>query len=165
MKKIYFIILAFFIYPITLIGQNSATASFTASVTIIDPIEIRNTANMNFASIDARKGGSVTLHTDNTRTVTGDIILENASSVSAAEFEVKGQNGYTYDITIPEGNYIMISGTKEILLSNFKISSDSNTLNTDSQIFKIGATIEVEGNQKPGRYITPTPLEVTVSYN
>ena len=146
-------------------GQNSATASFTASVTIIEPIEIKNTANMNFARIDAREGGSVTLHPDNTRSVTGDVKLEGSGNVSAAVFEVKGQNGYTYDISIPEGKYIMVNGSKKIVLKDFKLSSDSKSLNKDSQIIKIGATIDIEGNQKPGRYITPAPLEVTVSYN
>lgn len=54
-------------------AQASATASFTASATIIQPIGITTTANMNFAHIDAQEGGAVILTPQNTRFTTGEI--------------------------------------------------------------------------------------------
>ncbi|SDS40552.1 protein of unknown function [Christiangramia echinicola] len=165
LKKLYFILFIFLALPIISLGQSSASASFVASVTIIEPIEIRNNANMNFARIDAQGGGSVILNPDNTRSVIGNVKLEKSARVSAAVFEVKGQNGYTYDISIPPGEYVMVNGSKRIILKDFKLSSNSNSFHEDSQIIRMGATIDVEANQKSGRYITPAPLEVTVSYN
>ncbi|HSM63398.1 MAG TPA: hypothetical protein VK833_05620, partial [Gillisia sp.] len=48
-------------------AQSSATANFTASATIIQPITITTTADMNFANIDASSGGRIILTTENTR--------------------------------------------------------------------------------------------------
>ena len=160
-----YIIFLLFLITSGVNGQNSASANFTASVTIIEPIEIQTTSDMNFAEIDARNGGIVVLNPNNTRTAFGDVRLKSSSSVSAAVFEVKGQNGYSYDINIPKGDFTMINGSKQIYLKDFTVNTDSNTLNSDSQIVRMGATIEIEPDQDPGIYMTPTPLEITVSYN
>ncbi len=146
-------------------GQNSASASFTASVRIIEPVEINTVSNMNFANIDARTGGTVTLNPDNTRTVNGDVQLNTADQISAAEFEIKGQHGRAYDLQIPQGDFIMSNGTSEIKLKDFKISQLPEELSTSTQKIRMGATIEIEPNQEPGQYITPTSLEITISYN
>lgn len=145
-------------------GQNSASATFTASVNIIEPISIKTTSNMSFASIDAGNGGSVILKPDHTRIATGDVSLDNAGNVSAAMFEVKGQNGYSYNINIPAGSFRMVNGTNELILKDFNTSSNS-TLTSDSQFISLGATLEIAPEQMPGLYTTPSPIEITVSYN
>ena len=146
-------------------GQQSASATFTASVNIIKPIEIRTISNLNFANIDASNGGSVILNPDNSRSANGGIKLENSQMASAASFEIKGQNGYAYSVNVPQGDYIMQNGSQKIILKDFRIAAAENGLNSDNQTFNLGATIDVQAQQKPGRYITPTPLEITVSYN
>lgn len=146
-------------------AQANASASFSASVTIIEPIEIQTTSEMNFASIDAGTGGSVILNPDNTRNTTGDVRLDNAANVSAAIFEVKGQKGYSYHINIPEGSFNMVNGLEKIVIKDFNTSSRNSSLNSGAQIISLGATLEIEPGQKPGLYITPTPIEITVSYN
>lgn len=165
MKAIKIILIILLLTQVSLFGQNTASASFTASVTIIEPIEIKTTSNMNFASIDARQGGSVILSPDDTRTATGDIELKSSNGLSAAVFEVKGHNGYSYDIIIPNGEFIMTNGSEKVVLKDFKAFSASKTLDQNSQTIRMGATLEVGAQQKPGNYITPAPLEITVSYN
>ena len=145
-------------------AQNSASANFTASATIIEPISIRTTSNMSFASINAGNGGSVILNPDHTRSATGDVRLDNSGNVSAATFEVMGQNGYSYNINIPSGSFKMVNGPDELVLKNFNTGS-SSVLTSDSQTISLGATLEIEPQQKPGLYITPSPIEITVSYN
>ena len=120
---------------------------------------------MNFSHVETIKGGSVTLNPDNSRSTVGSVELKNGHLASAATFEVKGQNGYSYDINIPQGEYVMSNGHKEIVLRNFKATTESGTLSEESQIIRIGATLDIPENQTPGKYFTPTPLEVTVSYN
>ena len=146
-------------------GQNSATASFTASVTIIEPVEIQNISDMNFANIDARQGGIVILNPDNSRSTIGDVKLDDSNTVSAAMFEVKGQNGYAYDVSIPQGEFIMQSGTSSIVIRDFTLANESQSFNSIKQTLRLGASIEIEARQKPGIYVTPAPLEVTISYN
>lgn len=165
LRAIGYILFLIILAPLGVLGQNSASATFTASATIIEPIEVQTTSDMNFAEIDARNGGTVILNPDNTRSAFGDVQLKSSSAVSAAVFEVKGQNGYSYSINIPTGDFTMINGSKQINLKDFTVNTDSSTLNSDSQVIRMGATIEIEPDQEPGRYITPTPLEITVSYN
>lgn len=165
-NELKFIWILSFLLPISVsgIGQNSASANFTASVKIIEPISIKTTSNLNFASIDAGNGGSVILKPDHSRMVTGDVSLDNVGNASAAVFEIKGQNGYSYTINIPTGSYSMVNGTDELILKDFNTSSNS-ALTSDYQIITLGATIEIEAGQKPGLYTTPSPIEITVSYN
>lgn len=146
-------------------SQHSASASFTASVNIIEPISIKNTSNMNFASVDARNGGTVTLNPDHTRTTTGDVYLDNAANVSAAMFEVKGQNGYSYSIHVPKGSFAMTNGLSEITIKDFNINSYKSSMTKEAQSISLGATLEIEPDQKPGIYTTSSPIEITVSYN
>ncbi|GGG42051.1 DUF4402 domain-containing protein [Christiangramia forsetii] len=147
------------------ICQNSASASFTASVNIIEPISIETTSNMNFASIDARNGGSVILNPDHTRITTGDVRLENAASVSAAVFEVRGQNGHSYNISVPTGEFKMTNGTNEIVIKDFLTDFKAGSKNSDTQTISLGATLQIEPEQMPGHYTTSSPIEITVSYN
>lgn len=159
------ILFSLLIISINSYGQNSASANFTAIVNIVEPISIQTTANMNFASIDARNGGTVILNPDHSRVTTGDVQLDNSNNVSAATFEVKGQNGYSYNINIPQGSFSMTNGSEEIILRDLHATTRSNTLNSDRQIISIGASLDIEPNQEPGVYITPTPIEIMVSYN
>ncbi|MDR5590218.1 DUF4402 domain-containing protein [Christiangramia sp. SM2212] len=158
----FFIILFVSIYSF---GQNSASATFTASVNIVEPISIQTTANMNFASIDARNGGTVILNPDHSRISTGDVQLDNSANVSAATFEVNGQNGYSYNINISQNSFRMVNGTSEIVIRDFNTNSNKSTLNSDSQTINVGATLDIQANQEPGLYTTPTPIEIMVSYN
>lgn len=159
------ILLLFLFLSVTAISQNSASANFTASVTIIEPIQVQTISNMNFAHIDAREGGSVILHPDNSRSSIGDLRLKNSQLASAATFEVKGQKGYTYDINIPQGNFHMTNGTEMIVLKDFRLQTEMKEFGDQSQILRLGATIDIPSDQKPGKYITQSPLAITVTYN
>lgn len=146
-------------------AQNSASASFTVSVNIVEPIQIQRTSDMNFADVDAKNGGSVTLNPDNTRFASGGAILKGSGAVSAATFEVKGQKGYTFSIDIPTQEVLMTNGNQEIIIKEITSDQKSHMLNEDSQIIRMGATIKLQPNQEPGLYTTSTPIAVTVSYN
>ena len=146
------------------LAQNSASATFTASVTVISPIEINTISNMNFASIDARKGGTVILRPDNTRASNGSVVLDNSTGLSAASFLVKGQDAFSFDIALPKGSYTLKNGDQSITIKDF--TSDFNpVLNDGRQTINLGATLEINPDQKPGTYNSSTPLQVTVNYN
>lgn len=90
MKNIYtlFTIIALCITNITF---SQATASFNASVTIIQPIGITTTSDLSFANVDAKSGGEVTLSPNNMRTTIGAVVLSDGGIVSAASFEITGE--------------------------------------------------------------------------
>ncbi|WP_037373252.1 DUF4402 domain-containing protein [Salinimicrobium xinjiangense] len=147
-------------------GRAQATASFTASATIIQPIGIKTLANLNFAAIDARDGGEIILSPQNERIAAGDARLENGGEVTAATFEVTGQQGFDFSLSLPSGPFFLSNGKEQMIIKDFT-SSIRNTGNfaAGSSVFKIGATLQVEAQQAPGVYFTSTPLTITVNYN
>ena len=146
-------------------AQRSATASFTASVTVIDPIEIQTISDMNFASIDGSKGGTVILKPDNTRISRGEVILDNTAGVSAASFQIIGQKGYTFNISLPGNDYSLLNGRNSIRIKDFTSDLKAGNILGDSRIVKLGATLEIAPNQESGVYTSTTPFEITVNYN
>ncbi len=143
-----------------------ATANFTASVTIIQPIGITNTANMNFANLDAKSGGAIILSPDNSRTNQGGVELKDGNTVSAATFEVTGQAGYTYSISLPNSNHVLTNGTDDIIIRDFTSSlNDEGSLADGSQTLRVGASLDINPNQTPGNYTSPGGFNVTVNYN
>src|ERR1700744_5269120 len=85
-------------------AQASATAS--ASATIITPISIAKTVDMNFGNVAvaASTGGTVVLSTSRTRTPCGAGVVTLPSTTgtgAAAQFTVSGEANYTYAITLP----------------------------------------------------------------
>ena len=147
-------------------AQTSATASFTASATIIQPIGVTTTANMNFANIDAQQGGSVILSPENTRSTTGDVEIAAGDNSSAASFEVTGQPGLAYSINVPSQSYTLSNGIEEMILENFTSSLIGGGLLAEGkQAFNLGATLNIKAGQTPGYYTSPVPMDITVIYN
>ena len=147
------------------IGYAQATANFTATATIIQPITIATTSQMNFAKIDAKNGGDVILTPESTRYTSGEVELDEATSVSAASFTVSGQQGYTYAITLPQSEYELTNGSEKMTLKDFTTDIKSGSLAEGTQSFRVGATLKVNANQQPGIYNTLNNLNVTVNYN
>lgn len=146
--------------------QTSATANFTASATIIQPIGIKTTSNMDFAGIDAQSGGTVTLTPESNRSTTGGVALAGASMVSAATFEVTGQAGYTFSISLPRKKYLLSSGNENMVLRDFTSSqTGEKSFDAGSRTIRVGATLDVDPHQKPGRYMSTAPITITVDYN
>lgn len=147
-------------------GQTSATASFTASATIIQPIGITTTSNMNFAHVDARSGGEVTLTPDNIRITTGGVDLADDAAVSAATFEVTGEEGFAFSINLPENDYVLTNGTEDMIIRDFTSSlAEGGNFVGGSKVIRVGATLDVHPNQAPGIYNSKSSMKVTVNYN
>ena len=149
----------------SLFSQASATANFTASATIIQPIGITTTNNMQFANIDARNGGAVILTPENTRITNGDIELAEGGTVSAATFEVTGQTGFAFSISLPKGSHRLSSGSESMILQDFTTNYHGSSIAGDGKTIKVGASLIVNPNQQPGNYKTNGDLQVTVNYN
>lgn len=145
---------------------SQATASFTASVTIIQPIGITTTSDLSFANVDAKNGGEITLSPNSIRTTSGEVALSDGGIVSAASFEITGEPGYTYGISLPDNNYVLSNGSETMEINNFTTDFNSESaLAEGSQTINVGATLKMNPNQTPGYYATQAPLNVTVTYN
>jgi hypothetical protein len=149
----------------SVLAQASATA--TASATIVTPISISKNTDMNFGNI-ATDGsvGTVVLSPSNGRTSTGGVTLPaTTGTVTAASFTVSGSGSYTYAITLPS-SVTITSGSDQMTVDTFTSTpSTTGTLSSGEQIITIGATLNLVASQAEGTYTSGTPFAVTVNYN
>jgi len=164
-EKLQIFIVLFLLGISPVFSQASATANFSASATIIQPIGISTTAHMNFANIDAKSGGAVILSPENTRSANGELELTEGGSVSAAAFKVTGQSGYAFDISLPKGSHQLVNGSESMSIQDFTTNYTGDGLATHGNTIRVGASLIVNPNQKPGDYKTLSDLQVTVNYN
>jgi hypothetical protein len=147
-------------------AQVSATA--TASATIITPIAISKTVDMNFGNVAVSAvAGTVVLTPAGVRTKTGGVTLPVvAGTISAASFTVTGLGSYTYTITLPSTPLTISSGANTMTVNAFNSTpSGTGTLSGGTQVLNVGATLNVGVNQAAGLYTSATPFTVTVNYN
>ncbi len=151
-------------------AQASATAS--ASATIITPITITKTADMNFGNIavSATIAGTAILAPGGTRTTggAGGVTLPaTTGTVAAASFTVSGQASYTYAITLPTSCTLSDGASHSMTVNTFTSSpATTGTLSgTGTQTLNVGATLNVSAAQASGTYTNATGVPVTVNYN
>lgn len=112
--------------------------------------------------------GTVVLAPASTRTKTGGVTLPvTAGTVTAAQFTVSGQAGYTYTITLPTTLTITKATTLETMSVDTFTSTPTptGTLTSGSEVVLVGATLNVGASQVAGLYENTTGFAVTVNYN
>jgi len=148
-------------------GQVSATAS--ASATIITPITITKTTDMNFGNVAVNAtAGTVVLATDNSRSVTGGCTLPaTAGTVTAAVFDITGVPSATFSISLPGAATTISSGANNMTVDTWVSNpTPTGTLDgTGNTTVAVGATLNVAGSQPAGIYTSGTDFTVTVNYN
>ena len=161
--KIFSLAIAIIGFSATSFAQVSATA--TATSTIVTPIAISKTVDMNFGNVAvSSSAGTVVLAAEGTRSATGGVTLPATSgTVAAAQFTVTGESGYTYSVTLPVSNTVKF-GSNTMTVNTF-VSNTTGKLTGGTEILKVGATLNVGASQAAGTYISEAPFTVTVNYN
>ena len=155
----------------TNVSFAQATATAAASATIITPITITKTADMNFGNVavSAATAGTVVLAPAGTRTTggAGGVTLPSTTgTVAAASFTVSGQASYTYAITLPTSATITSSGNTMTVNGFTSTPSATGTLSSGgTQTLTVGATLNVAAAQAVGTYTNSSAVPVTVNYN
>ncbi len=168
LNKILTLIIILFAFAATSFAQVSATSTSTG--TIIAPISIQKTIDMNFGNVAVHptNPGTVVLVPAGTRAATGGVTLPaSAGTVSAANFTVTGATGYTYSITLPSAaTTVTSSGSNTMTVDAFTSNpSPTGVLTGGAQTLTVGATLNVAAGQAAGVYVSGTPFTVTVNYN
>ena len=165
--KFFALTIALLAITISSFAQVSATAN--TSATVITPIAISKTIDMNFGNIAVSPtiAGTVVLTPAGTRTKTGGVTLPAvAGTVTAASFNVTGLGTSTYAITLP--STITLNGTPSGTMTvNTFVSTPSGTgaLTAGAQTLTVGGTLNVAAAQAAGVYTNTTDMTVTVNYN
>jgi hypothetical protein len=163
-KGFYILIFTVASFSTNLFAQPNNSAQLTAFVTVIKPISISRSADLNFGKITITGAGTVVVSTVGTRTQTGGITLLNGGSEAPGLFNITGQAAATYAVTIPTSVQLKKSGsaTETITADTFTHNAIALSGNTDQ--LKIGATIRLAGSETVGAYVSDL-FAVTVSYN
>lgn len=146
------------------------TASASAAATIVTPIAISKTVDMNFGNVAVQSttSGTVVLAPTGSRSRTDGVTLPATNgTVSAAAFTVTGAVGYSYVVTLPE-SVIVVSGENDMTVDNFTSSlgvSNTGTITGGSVTLSVGATLNVDAAQPAGLYSSASNFNVTVNYN
>ena len=146
-------------------GQISASATVTSRATVIDPIKIDKTVDLDFGNvISAYTPGSVILSPDGTRVAFGVQVSSSfPGTVNPAEAVVTHGNN-SYSITLPESYtlYNQDNQNQTLVIDHFTVKPEKGV---ESDVIRIGATLNLEANQTSGFYTNSEGFNVTVTYN
>jgi len=164
MKKLLFFFIALSVQQFCL-AQASASATVNSRATVIDPIKIDKTVDLDFGNIiSAYNPGQVILSPDGSRVAYGVQISNSIpGTVNPAEAIVTHGNN-NYSITLPEQFtlYNQENPNQILIIDRFTVQPQEGNL---IDIIKIGATLNLEANQTSGFYTNSSGFNVTVSYN
>ena len=165
MKKIYLLALAVIGFSANSFAQSTATASTTA--TLITPISISKTNDMNFGLVAASgTAGTVLLDYADGRTTTGGVTLVAGALQKTAKFAVLGEGTNTFSIALPTAPILLAGNSSGVTVSGFTADLGlAGTLSGGTQTIFVKATLNVPASAVAGSYSNTADLFVTVNYN
>lgn len=154
-------------FSATSFGQTLDNATASATGTIVTPILVAKTVDLNFGNVavNTTEAGTVVLTPAGTRTRTGGVTLPAVpGDVFAAKFTVTGTSGYAYTFTVPTTATIVSGAGPDMTVTDFT-SNATGVITGGSIEVSVGATLNVAAGQTAGEYTSTTPFTVTVNYN
>lgn len=160
----------------TISGQSVAAAdTATATATVITPIAIASTKNLEFGSFAPGAGGTVTVSTSGARTGSGVILSSVGAATTAAKFDVTGTGTSTYAISYTGTSATLLDSVSSetmalALISDLDASNtttagtvDTGALTAGAQSIYVGGILTVGAGQAAGTY--SGVVDVQVEYN
>jgi hypothetical protein len=149
---------------------TNATANAPTTATIVAPLTITKTVDMNFGNV-ATTGvaGTVVLATSNSQTATGGVMLSpsNLGTHTAASFDITGEGAYAFGVVLPSSLTITEPVTSQTMTVNtftMNLLATGNHLSSGAANLLVGATLNVKAVQAVGVYTNATGFAVTVAY-
>ncbi|SFN33425.1 DUF4402 domain-containing protein [Salegentibacter flavus] len=164
MKRLFFLFITLSAHQFCL-AQTSASATVESRATVIDPIQIDKSVDLDFGNvISAYNPGSVILSPDGSRVAYGvEISSSIPGNVAPAEAVVThGNNNYAITLPTSFSLYHQENPNQILVIDQFTVEALTGE-NID--VLKIGATLNLEANQPAGYYTNDSGFNVTVSYN
>jgi len=170
MKRLtYFFMIAAFaalVFAGTASAQISATATGSASATIIKGISIEKTADLEFSEIISNgTGGTVFLNNTGSVLYNGVKAYPGSKAPQTAKFVVQGEAGKMFNITLPEEFTIKNSADNSMIVNDIHHNPYPGFPSLDSngtETFTVGAQLNVNANQEAGIYTGE--FQVSVNY-
>ncbi len=167
-KMVYILLVLLTVLAIDVNAQTSASAQSSASVTLLEVLQIAKVEDMSFGRLANGSVGTVNLSTTGERSVNG-LTAIGESGWSPARFEVSGTPNYEYYIGLPTEITLEKDGN-QLVVENLQAKPSSATENglkgviTSNAFFTVGGKLVISSpNFPPGNY--RASFEVSVGYN
>jgi Mat/Ecp fimbriae major subunit len=148
-------------------GSNAAyaaTASADAKATILSPITVTKTADLDFGTIAVNAADTVTIaassDTATCGATAGNLIC--AGTTSRAKFNVTGAANTSVSIS-SDANVTLLSGANSMSATLAKSAASATLSATGAASFQVGGALSVGATQAAGAYVGA--FNVTVNYN
>lgn len=168
MKTIKFFAIAtlFLGFSASAMAQQTGNATATAGATIVSPLSISNTRNLDFGTIvaNASEAGTVTLAatSDATSSATG-VTMAPGSVSNTAVFAINGDANRTFNITMPATVTLAGPANAEMIITLAKnLSNENNVLTGGTSTLYVGGSLAVAANQAAGAYTAE--FNVAIAY-
>lgn len=140
----------------------AASATGTASATVVAPLTIVQTTGLNFGSFSVgATGGTVVITQAGAVSKTGDVQLIASSGATNGLFTVAGAPSTTYSISTPSTLSVTSGANSMSIALNAPTSDTIGAGGTDT--FSVGGTLTASGSQSAGVYAGT--YTVSVNYN
>lgn len=167
--------LSFFILILLAVGGNNrsygqVSASSSVFVNIISPITVERIDGAESKPINDFFKSVITanLNAIKKRNLTGEIISQPSRVfIHLAEFIIKGENLYSFTITLPASpiSFVNAAGNQCLVFDNFiSTSGVGEVLSKGECRLSVRANLDYKPDQYSGIYNSP-PIDITVNYN
>jgi hypothetical protein len=137
-----------------------ASANFSASVSIVEPIGISSISNI--------QGSVVKASNDNIIELSQADIIESCDKLSASinpiVMKVNSSDPYLYSISLPEIEIVFSNGINDITLTNFQSKTDPSS-SSSTDLVRLDATVNMLLVDAIGTYTSQESIVMTVNYN
>ncbi|OSZ78341.1 hypothetical protein CAP35_08785 [Chitinophagaceae bacterium IBVUCB1] len=140
-------------------AQQIASTSTNAATSVISPISLAKSSDMEFGSLNISTGGKVTISPKGGASAKGGVA---SGSVNAVTFTLNSQGGYSYSLSFPDSIKIS-NGTDSIVISNF--TSVSSKDKQGNQQIGVGATLQVGAAKVKGDDSVTAILPIGLNIN
>lgn len=169
MKKLLAIAIVILGVSSNLFALTPVDATAKASATIIGPITIAKTSDLNFGNlaVNGATAGTAILTATATPTVTttGGVVVVAGGTTTSAQFTVTGVATYGYTISRPATVTLSDGASHDMVLTLTSLPATSSIPASGSETLIVGGTLAVGATQAAGVYSNTTDLKVTVNYN
>lgn len=144
-------------------AEGSATATIGTAISISENDLSDTGGNLAFGHIIPSTGGTVTITPAGVVTNTGALTLTTQLTKGPAEFNVTGDAGKTYDVTLDASTTISNGSGASMVVSALNHDSGLALDGTGKSVIHVGGKLTVGEAQATGSYLGT--FNISVAYN
>ncbi len=144
-------------------GTTTVSGTGTAEATVVSPVQIEKTTNLNFGTV-ANKAGVVTVSNNGSRTSTTTNLITDGNAPTAGSMKIKGAEGMAITLDSIADSTVLDEGGHSMPVSNFNTNPVAGSLTIPTggeQPVAVGADLTVSDGQTTGKYTGEYTINVT----